>query len=167
LEANAKLVLTDSGGVQEETSILKVPCVTLRDNTERPETLEVGSNVLVGVNRTFILDCVKSLLSKERNWPNPFGDGKAGSRIVKLLMQPQTLDQLSEETQEVFRAIADLGTCSPTSLSKAIGKPPSTIQYHLNTLKQAGLFVTNGKPPTTRYYIKRDEDIGEIKNIST
>ncbi len=92
LEANAKLVLTDSGGVQEETSILKVPCVTLRDNTERPETLEVGSNVLVGVNRTFILDGVKSQLSKERNWQNPFGDGNTGSRIVKLLMQPKTLD---------------------------------------------------------------------------
>lgn len=92
LEANAKLVLTDSGGVQEETSILKVPCVTLRDNTERPETLEVGSNVLVGVNRTFILDAVKSQLSKERNWQNPFGDGNAGSMIVKLLMQLQTLD---------------------------------------------------------------------------
>ncbi len=91
-EANAKLVLTDSGGVQEETSILKVPCVTLRDNTERPETLEVGSNVLVGVNRTFILDGVKSQLSKERNRQNPFGDGNAGSMIVKLLMQPQTLD---------------------------------------------------------------------------
>ncbi len=92
LEANAKLVLTDSGGVQEETSILKVPCVTLRDNTERPETIEVGSNVLAGVNRTIILDGVKSQLSKERNWENPFGDGKAGSKIVKILMQHQALD---------------------------------------------------------------------------
>ena len=55
-EANAKLVLTDSGGVQEETCILKVPCVALRDNTERPETLEVGSNVLSGVNQTNILE---------------------------------------------------------------------------------------------------------------
>jgi UDP-N-acetylglucosamine 2-epimerase (non-hydrolysing) len=57
LEANSKLVLTDSGGVQEETCILKVPCVTLRDNTERPETVEVGSNVLSGVNQNKILEC--------------------------------------------------------------------------------------------------------------
>ena len=85
LEANANLVLTDSGGVQEETCILKVPCVTLRDNTERPETLEVGSNVLVGVNQNKILDGVKKMLSKERSWKNPFGDGKSGSRIIKIL----------------------------------------------------------------------------------
>jgi UDP-N-acetylglucosamine 2-epimerase (non-hydrolysing) len=85
LEANAKLVLTDSGGVQEETCILKVPCVTLRDNTERPETLEVGSNVLAGVNQITILDSVKFMLSRERNCKNPFGDGKAGERIVKNL----------------------------------------------------------------------------------
>jgi UDP-N-acetylglucosamine 2-epimerase (non-hydrolysing) len=86
LEANAKLVLTDSGGVQEETCILKVPCVTLRDNTERPETLEVGSNVLVGVNQETILEGVKKMISKERNWKNPFGDGKAGNRIIKILI---------------------------------------------------------------------------------
>jgi len=84
LEANAKLVLTDSGGVQEETCILKVPCVTLRNNTERPETLEVGSNILVGVNQRKILEGVKKMIDKKRNWKNPFGDGKAGSRIVKI-----------------------------------------------------------------------------------
>jgi UDP-N-acetylglucosamine 2-epimerase (non-hydrolysing) len=85
LEANAKLVLTDSGGVQEETCILRVPCVTLRDNTERPETLEVGSNVLVGVDKDKILEGTKAMLNKERNWNNPFGDGKSGSRIIKIL----------------------------------------------------------------------------------
>ena len=85
LEANAKLVLTDSGGVQEETCILKVPCVTLRDNTERPETLNVGSNVLAGVNRNKIFEGVKTMLSKERNWNNPFGDGKAGEKIIKVI----------------------------------------------------------------------------------
>ena len=85
LEANARLVLTDSGGVQEETCILKIPCVTLRDNTERPETLEVGSNVLAGVNQNKILECVKIMVSKERDWKNPFGDGRASNKIIKIL----------------------------------------------------------------------------------
>ena len=85
LEANAKLVLTDSGGVQEETCILKVPCVTLRDNTERPETLEVGSNILAGTNKERILKCSKEMIDKKRNWKNPFGDGKAGKKIIKIM----------------------------------------------------------------------------------
>ncbi|HJH27457.1 MAG TPA: UDP-N-acetylglucosamine 2-epimerase (non-hydrolyzing) [Methanophagales archaeon] len=86
LEANAKLVLTDSGGVQEETCVLKVPCVTLRDNTERPETLEVGSNVLAGVNQEKILEGIEKMKDKEANWKNPFGDGKAGNIIIKILI---------------------------------------------------------------------------------
>jgi len=85
LEANAKLVLTDSGGVQEETCILKVPCVTLRDNTERPETIEVGSNVLAGTDPEKIIEKVRVMLTIENNWNNPFGDGKAGRRIVEIL----------------------------------------------------------------------------------
>jgi len=87
LEANAKLILTDSGGVQEEACILGVPCVTLRDNTERPETLEVGSNVLAGTNKERILKCSKEMMDKERNWINPFGDGKAGERIVEAIRE--------------------------------------------------------------------------------
>jgi UDP-N-acetylglucosamine 2-epimerase (non-hydrolysing) len=85
LESNAKLVLTDSGGVQEETCTLNVPCVTLRDNTERPETLEVGSNILAGTNPDKIVKCVHLMLEKKRRWRNPFGDGKAGERIVRIL----------------------------------------------------------------------------------
>ena len=86
LEAKAKLVLTDSGGVQEEACILQVPCVTLRDNTERPETLEVGSNILAGTNAETILNTVKEMIDKENNWKNPFGDGKTGKRIVEILI---------------------------------------------------------------------------------
>ena len=85
LESKARLVLTDSGGVQEETCILKVPCVTLRDNTERPETLDVGSNILAGTNAEMILSKTKEMINRENSWENPFGDGKAGRRIVEIL----------------------------------------------------------------------------------
>jgi len=85
LESNAKLVLTDSGGVQEETCVLHVPCVTLRDNTERPETLDVGSNVLAGTNPEAILENVKLMLGRSHDWKNPFGDGKAAPRIIEAL----------------------------------------------------------------------------------
>ena len=85
LEANAKLILTDSGAVQEEACILKIPCVTLRDNTERPETIDVGGNILTGTNPEKILECSKIMLNKERNWENPLGDGKAGERILRII----------------------------------------------------------------------------------
>lgn len=85
LESKARLVLTDSGGVQEESCILKVPCVTIRDNTERPETIDVGSNVLAGTEPDRILDSVKKMFEVTNNWENPFGDGRAGERIVEVL----------------------------------------------------------------------------------
>jgi UDP-N-acetylglucosamine 2-epimerase (non-hydrolysing) len=82
LEAKARLVLTDSGGIQEETCILGVPCVTLRDSTERPETIEAGSNMLAGTDPDRILDASRTMLSRDRNWKNPYGDGHAGERIA-------------------------------------------------------------------------------------
>jgi UDP-N-acetylglucosamine 2-epimerase (non-hydrolysing) len=85
LEGAAKLVLTDSGGVQEETCILGVPCVTLRDNTERPETLTAGSNMLAGVDPQKILFAAKTMVARSRNWKNPFGDGTAGEQILDIL----------------------------------------------------------------------------------
>ncbi|MBT9141148.1 MAG: UDP-N-acetylglucosamine 2-epimerase [Dehalococcoidia bacterium] len=87
LENNARLILTDSGGVQEEACILNVPCVTLRDNTERPETIEVGANILAGASPDGILECSKAMLNRAKNWRNPFGDGKAGEKIVKVLIK--------------------------------------------------------------------------------
>jgi len=85
LEANAKLILTDSGGIQEESCILKVPCITLRDNTERPETIEVGSNKLVGTNPDKIIVAVKEMLENMKDWKNPFGDGNATEKILEIL----------------------------------------------------------------------------------
>lgn len=82
---NSKLVITDSGGVQEESCIIKKPCVTLRNSTERPETLEVGSNVLAGTNPDKIIECVNLMLNKENNWQNPFGDGTAGKKIIDII----------------------------------------------------------------------------------
>ncbi len=81
----AEIVLTDSGGVQEEACILHVPCVTLRDNTERPETVEVGANIVAGVDPVSVMEAVRVMAEVPRNWANPFGDGKAAERIVEVL----------------------------------------------------------------------------------
>ncbi|HLC50911.1 MAG TPA: UDP-N-acetylglucosamine 2-epimerase (non-hydrolyzing) [archaeon] len=85
LQQDAKLVVTDSGGLQEESCIMKVPCVTLRDSTERPETLEAGSNMLAGADPEKILECSALMIEKKRNWENPFGDGNAAGRIWKII----------------------------------------------------------------------------------
>jgi UDP-N-acetylglucosamine 2-epimerase (non-hydrolysing) len=73
LERNALCVLTDSGTVQEECAIARVPSVTMRDVTERPETLEVGSNVLAGVEPAAVLRAVRLVLSRPRTWTPPAG----------------------------------------------------------------------------------------------
>lgn len=85
LMSNARIVLTDSGGVQEETCILGIPCVTVRDNTERPETLDVGSNVLAGTDPQVIVEKAMSMLKCTKMWKNPFGDGNSGHRIIEIL----------------------------------------------------------------------------------
>lgn len=88
LERQARLIITDSGGVQEEACILQVATVTIRDNTERPETVTHGFNVLVpGVEPQDIVDKVAMMLNKEFVWFNPFGDGTAGKKIVDCLLK--------------------------------------------------------------------------------
>jgi UDP-N-acetylglucosamine 2-epimerase (non-hydrolysing) len=84
LLSHTRVILTDSGGIQEESCILKVPCVTLRENTERQETVEVGSNTVAGTDPERILTMTAQSLGSARNWPNPFGDGKAAERIVAV-----------------------------------------------------------------------------------
>jgi UDP-N-acetylglucosamine 2-epimerase (non-hydrolysing) len=84
LESTATVVCTDSGGVQEETCILGTPCVTLRDNTERPETVEAGANRIVGVDPESVVAGAREALSNPNDWDNPFGDGKSAGRILDI-----------------------------------------------------------------------------------
>lgn len=84
LEKGASLVLTDSGGVQEEACVLGVPCVTMRESTERPETVEVGANRVAGTGRRQIAAAAEAAL-RPRRWKNPLGDGRAAGRILDAL----------------------------------------------------------------------------------
>jgi UDP-N-acetylglucosamine 2-epimerase (non-hydrolysing) len=87
LQATAKVVLTDSGGIQEETTILKVPCLTLRENTERPVTVTIGSNQIVGTDTQKIIAAYKDAVSGRWRKPQipPLWDGHAAERIVDIL----------------------------------------------------------------------------------
>ncbi len=89
LMASARLVLTDSGGIQEETTILKVPCLTLRKNTERPITVEIGSNQVVGTKTENIISTYKKIINGNWREPQipPLWDGNAAGRIVSLLIK--------------------------------------------------------------------------------
>ncbi len=100
LLSRAKAVLTDSGGIQEEAIILKVPCITLRNTTERPETVEAGGNILAGIKSSRIIEKVnlvlndRKLYKKMRRAKNPFGDGRTGKRIVKILLEKHEKGEL-------------------------------------------------------------------------
>ncbi|MCR4438385.1 MAG: UDP-N-acetylglucosamine 2-epimerase (non-hydrolyzing) [candidate division KSB1 bacterium] len=88
LEANARLVITDSGGVQEETSILGVPCLTVRQNTERPITITMGTNVLVGTDPERLVAEAKRVLAGDgkRGGVPPLWDEHVSERIVAVLI---------------------------------------------------------------------------------
>lgn len=89
LEANATMILTDSGGIQEESTILGVPCLTLRPNTERPVTIEQGTNRLVGNERDVIIEAINTMNENstlQRQIPELW-DGQAAKRIVRVLVE--------------------------------------------------------------------------------
>lgn len=85
LEDEAKLIMTDSGGVQEEACILGTPCVTLRDSTERPETVAVGANILAEHDPAQIIADVDKMVTETGDWENPFGNGDAGEWILQTI----------------------------------------------------------------------------------
>jgi len=90
LYSGARLVLTDSGGIQEETTALGIPCLTLRENTERPITIEMGTNILVGTNAEKItqtaFDVLENASNKDAKIP-PLWDGQAAERICNVLTE--------------------------------------------------------------------------------
>jgi UDP-N-acetylglucosamine 2-epimerase (non-hydrolysing) len=88
LTASAKLVLTDSGGLQEETTVLGIPCLTLRESTERPVTVSVGTNIIVGSDPETIRHNVEKILAgrpKSGTVPDLW-DGRASERVAEALM---------------------------------------------------------------------------------
>ena len=86
LEASARLLITDSGGIQEEACVLRVPCVTLRENTERPETVRIGANILAGYSPDALAVSVQHQLQRDRQWPDVFGDGHSAELILARLL---------------------------------------------------------------------------------
>jgi UDP-N-acetylglucosamine 2-epimerase (non-hydrolysing) len=90
LEAEARLVITDSGGVQEETSVLGIPCITYRTTTERPITVELGTNRLVGVDpEALAAACAEELAAEPPESPPeiPLWDGRAGERAAAAVVE--------------------------------------------------------------------------------
>jgi UDP-N-acetylglucosamine 2-epimerase (non-hydrolysing) len=88
LNSQAKFVLTDSGGIQEETTFLKVPCLTLRESTERPVTIKKGTNILCGRNKKKTIKEVERILKgEEKKGKIPkLWDGRTSQRIVEILL---------------------------------------------------------------------------------
>ena len=89
LMINAKLVLTDSGGIQEETTVLKIPCLTLRKNTERPITVKIGTNILVGDDESKILINTEKILKNnyKNNYKIPkYWDGNTSKRVISIIL---------------------------------------------------------------------------------
>ncbi|MDQ3180355.1 MAG: UDP-N-acetyl glucosamine 2-epimerase, partial [Acidobacteriota bacterium] len=91
LYSGAKIVLTDSGGLQEETTALSIPCLTLRENTERPITIEMGTNILVGTNPNKITETAFDILEQKNRTQTakipPLWDGQAAKRICDVLLE--------------------------------------------------------------------------------
>jgi UDP-GlcNAc3NAcA epimerase len=112
LEENARLIATDSGGVQREAYFLGIPCLTLRDETEWIETVQVGWNRLVGTDPGLIIDAWFSHVPPSVR-PPVFGDGTAGQRIVEILEQEQVTFGLLHQREA--------STANPLSIKMEVG----------------------------------------------
>ena len=99
---HSRLVLTDSGGIQEETTVLGVPCITLRNNTERPVTVEKGTNQIVGTDRRRIIEAIQRVLCGDFTPTEapPLWDGKAARRIVDILLEQFLCKPVAESVKQ-------------------------------------------------------------------
>jgi UDP-N-acetylglucosamine 2-epimerase len=118
LQAGARVVLSDSGGLQEEAAILQVPCVTLRTSTERPETLDGGGNILAGVDAAGIARAVERSLLAGPGGPHPYGDGHTAERIVSVLREHL-------DSQRGSAAAASRPPAAPAAMAAAAMSLPS------------------------------------------
>lgn len=129
LQKNARLILTDSGGIQEEACLLNVPSLTLRENTERPEAVEVGASELVGRDAEKAVKATERWLNSDKvSWKNPFGDGKVATYILDIL-------EGKSSSQEEQNIIAKNETISVVGMGY-MGLPIASL------LAQAGYHVT-------------------------
>ena len=87
LEKNAEITLTDSGGVQEEACIFNVPCITLREDTERPETVDIGANVITGLDKDKVLNAMNKFSKNRDSWTSPYGEGDTSKKIIEVINQ--------------------------------------------------------------------------------
>ena len=106
LLSKSKLVMTDSGGLQEEAITLNIPCMTLRYNTERPETVKADGNILVGAEKEKILEVYKQISNdsdmyeKMKNAKNPYGEGKSSNNILKAVIKAYKSDKFDIQNPE-------------------------------------------------------------------
>lgn len=100
LLSNSRFIMTDSGGLQEEAITLNVPCLTLRYNTERPETVTAGGNILVGSSKDKILENLRRIADDESIYQemsdaiNPYGDGKSSEKILDAILNASSSGKL-------------------------------------------------------------------------
>ena len=160
---NSLCVLTDSGGIQEEALILRIPCLTLRNNTERPETIEYGSNVLIGLD----MDKLESELYRIKSDPNylrgkkgpcPFGDGKTSNRIIEIIKNLYNKKKLVFEKSKLWKEI-------PLKVLKKIKKHDDqcTVKNYEteSKVKIQIIFDNEGTPkfPSNDIKLKKDDFI--------
>jgi UDP-N-acetylglucosamine 2-epimerase (non-hydrolysing) len=100
LEKHAACAITDSGTVQEECCILNVPCVTVRMSTERPETIELGSNIIAGTDPKKIVKAVEQMMESPTDWTHPYGE-KVSAKMVSIMKRYKPRHYLQEMRDEI------------------------------------------------------------------